>query len=1182
MSHRRSEYNADRRRNHQSIASYATNLSRADSSVSFASAWTAESAEARQIRIAQFPSPPTGFPITSQTLDTDTEKTPTRSDFGIINATHEQGRPSPPQVVASSSKGGETNPPSLARRGRIPSLRVDTHLRDRPPTIAEEGTATHSRNPAPSSYKRPPSFEWQEAGSILSIDSTEDRLLSTSFITSLLGEHQLTRNAPVPARERPPRQPQRSRFEVPTPVSDVQSSITAGVSPHPLSGVEPYGPSESLHGHDRPVHVAQTLVTYPPSPPEPGSSSPAPNKQPASHWRQQQTVYPLTPTSSQIIKLDDVERPRSNRNSAEYSETLASVIDEQIQSAVRTKSVPWSRASNGARPIGVAPAYTVQTNSWKHGSLSSNNTTRTDPPKHIPDIPQSVGGHDDATGFEFDDMSYVKREDNLHHSRHFSPALPSTAGTSREYFDDVIGSSQSSRRRRRQSLKSNVSSFVSRVSRSTLGSIRQVRWLSRRPLPDLPPLPNAPPEIYLDEDTRKTEEQIPLPALMKRAGALEDMLAHSRSSTNNNSSRRSRQPLEKSYSGLHDENYSDYDDYMRRTMRSSDLNVHPGGPRPLTRTFSFLRRASQMPPPDQTTQLRRASNNKDQRNTRKKRMHLILSLIILAILLAVGAGIGLYVNFRKNGQPKCDGNFTGAACDLDASCVCTSAGVGQCNQLAQSLVDLIPTVNEIFTANFTPASMSNAVWNAQGSPVGSLCAQQALLVDVAPGLQVALSPNRTAWAQAAILWNVALSADLSATLALRTFAAKAPWTSLLTMDGPLQNSTPTFQTTQSGFVFDFGAQTVTPPDFSFQTDGTLNPDQLVELGPIATQALNRMYSFGAASATQRQKSLTNYWQTVLQQQAADLPKFLQVVRSGPFLIPFDSTGRPNGQPVVNLLTTSATAAFPPPLACYPGLSTSQFQQVNTIESSVFGLSAAQPPVSFDTSCFPSRPVYGVVDFLNLRLPFLDSRTGFAKQAAVVTTAATPRVVVYSGEVLSAIPWSNTPPNISTAALQPREYGTRDHINHVVLNYLTAIQNTTLAMELVKFVLQGSSAPPPNSSDLFNALSSLPTMEFAMFGSVTPPDLGGAVSAFSTPTGNLFFGSSQAQAFRTWALQQSTDVVAWTEFATSPEVVHEGAATDQGFESVWTPAAQLIQAGLNDPSTVGNVTRAFASLGKFSP
>jgi hypothetical protein len=250
---------------------------------------------------------------------------------------------------------------------------------------------------------------------------------------------------------------------------------------------------------------------------------------------------------------------------------------------------------------------------------------------------------------------------------------------------------------------------------------------------------------------------------------------------------------------------------------------------------------------------------------------------------------------------------------------------------------------------------------------------------------------------------------------------------------------------------------------------------------------------------------------------------------------------------------------------------------------VFGLDAASSISSFSDSCFSTRPIYGVVDLLRLRLPFPDDRESVALQAAALSEDAKIRAVLYSGEVLSALPTSSTFPNISHSQTDPREFGTIDFMDHVLLNYLSSISNITLATQLASHVLSAtsSSSPPANTSDLAKALSTLPVIEFALFGVIKPQDISATVSSFSTPKGELFFGSDAGQTFRDWALLNASAQVQWTEKAVSAESVHETASVNDDFERVWTPASQLVAQGPTNEDDVGKVVASLDSLGLFS-
>ena len=312
-----------------------------------------------------------------------------------------------------------------------------------------------------------------------------------------------------------------------------------------------------------------------------------------------------------------------------------------------------------------------------------------------------------------------------------------------------------------------------------------------------------------------------------------------------------------------------------------------------------------------------------------------------------------------------------------------------------------------------------------------------------------------------------------------------------------------------------------------------------------------------------------------------LPTFLQAFKTSPVMLPFDATASPGGQSIANLLNNSInkTLSFPPPVACLPGLNATQLGQINAVETTAFALDPVQKAqTQLDTSCFANRPVYGVLDVLRARLPFADGRKGVAQQAVILNSDASVRAILHSGEILSALPGSANV-TITEANIDPRRFGTLSHLNHIALKWLQAFPTTNLAVEAAKFLLTSPTVPPTSESILFNA--NIPPVEVAVFGVVFLSDISSFVSSFSTPTGSLFFGSSQGQSFRKWALQNPS-TIAWSSSASSPQVVHETQATNSAFEQVWTGSEALIQKGATDASTVAVVTNALGGQGLFSP
>ena len=140
----------------------------------------------------------------------------------------------------------------------------------------------------------------------------------------------------------------------------------------------------------------------------------------------------------------------------------------------------------------------------------------------------------------------------------------------------------------------------------------------------------------------------------------------------------------------------------------------------------------------------------------------------------------------------------------------------------------------------------NALSSSGVSALSNDCAAQARVVDVAPALDSQTVPNRTEWAQGALLWSLVSSQNASAVGELRGFISQAPWSNL-PGDSPVTGGLPKFSTTQLGFTFDFAAQTLSEPSVSFVTDGQPSSAQLAEVGSTARAALDRMYSFAAGT-----------------------------------------------------------------------------------------------------------------------------------------------------------------------------------------------------------------------------------------------------------------------------------------------------------------------------------------------
>ncbi|KAF7800037.1 hypothetical protein EIP86_011280 [Pleurotus ostreatoroseus] len=730
--------------------------------------------------------------------------------------------------------------------------------------------------------------------------------------------------------------------------------------------------------------------------------------------------------------------------------------------------------------------------------------------------------------------------------------------------------------------RSYVSSLVARISHSTGGpdrrSLKQVASnLRRKPLPPVPPLPNG-----NVRDIMRAESELPLPDLVTRAQALSRLLdkGHRPHSLVQSAG----EPKPRFGAGPAD---------------GLGEEVIYGGTHP---ALGPVRRKGRA---DVAEGVEGAPDAHDRRRicgclgalSRRQRLWLciVLGVVLVGIIVGVAAGVTTH---HKNSQHTCHGNFTGTLCDLDATCKLVQQSDGSSIPLAESLFNLVPNVNQLYGESFTASSIAQAVWNAQGSPTGSNCAAQANLIDVAP-LDPQTSLTRTTWAQTALLWNLVLSQDATATATLQSFIRGRPWSSLKPVDGIADDPDGTFSTTVSGWQFDFAQQTITPPPQTFENVGQPTQAQLDAVDTTAGNVLNRMYTYALgmftdlvcdppliyfipASNTQQQHALSRYWTSVLQRSPGDLTNFVSNVRGSRILLPFDSTLSLGNLHVADLLGNSSTAPFPPPLACYPGLQPAQMNLLNSMETTVFNLSEASTATSFDTSCYPGRPIYGVLDILHLRLPFTNPN-GVAQQAAVLNADVSSRAVVYNGSVLSPLPTANANGSVVP---DPRQYGTMNNLNHVLLQYLTSITDMGVVHALVDYVLENTAVPPDadSSSALFAAIPTLPTIEVAVFGSVTPSDIDFAVSSLSAPNGSLYFGTSESLSLRQWATTTLNQEVKWAEFANASLIVPETPATDANpsFDAIWNASYTFFHSHNNAIVTVSNITQSFSDTNLLAP
>ncbi|KAF9569666.1 hypothetical protein CPC08DRAFT_677297 [Agrocybe pediades] len=1025
--------------------------------------------------LGRFPEPPSSIP-----------STPIRSNFGNNSP--------------SRSTFGQSSLPAISALRRVLPQPQPSEVATHSPLSSNQSPSFDPLNPhlsasdpltRPTTSTNTTSIDWHNAASNLAVDAAEDRLLPTSFITTLLQQNKELR-----------RQRRTSHG------SDAFSGISEMTYPPPMSQYEPRAnisnlvPAGSSHRHT------------------PGRALPSPPQYKPQESRPPPSAFP------QNSKV-------ANRMSGD-SETLHSA---QGHSAIVRG--PDSSRMRDPSVVGIASAMLY----GYSGSSQISSTQDSDTIRSM-----------DKGGYQNKLSPTYESGDELDYKGHkIDPDFTTSPATDahRRFLRENASRDPTASRNSLHSTRSTSASFMSRISGLSLRRI--IPWRRVKPLPPVPLIPNI--SVAAENAHRKADDSTPLPELVNRAGLLQVMLDNG----------------QHPYNSLHDRH--DIPNPVGMTYEEYEAEVKKEGfTSPLASTMS--KPMSFHPSP------RGPYASPRNAPSRKKRCIILLSFIVIAVLAAIGAGVGATLGRKKTGpQFDCKGNFTGAGCSLDTTCVCTSST--NCNGLAQAIIHLIPVMNREFGTNMTEASTYSNIWLMQGSPSTSDCAAQALLLDVGPGINQLTAPNRTQWARSAMLWNAVQTQDIDVTQKMTQFVQSLPWDTLSSTDGPTTAGAP-FTTTVAGFTYDYAAQTITQPPASFATLGQPSSEQISRVSSTAQTALDRMYTYAQASSLQQQTALKKYWVSVLLQRPADLPTFTGVLSAAPILLPFNASSKT----IRNLYVSSPSSSFPPPLSCFPGLSSSLTQRIASLESTVFGLQPAASAGQFDPTCYRDRPVYGTLDVLNLRLPSVDGRTGTDKQAAILSHKASSRVVLYQGDLLSGIDVSSTSGGtLSSTQIDPRQYGTLSFSDHVVLRYLQSFPNVTLATAFIDFILNTATklnVPPDVSSTLFQSLQSIPILEVAVFGDIPPSDLTSTVSPFTNPSGTLFFGSDDGAAMRNWTINTIAGPVIWTENATSPVVARDtSVAESDTITLTWNAISLAIShniAGIG----LANITSTLERTNRFAP
>lgn len=847
MSQPESSGPSQKRPTHLSVASSGTNASGiAESTLSYASDFT----------VSQFPVPPQTPDGSSATPTTPTLAhhyppaipdygTPTHFEFGTPPSSRSGSRArsnteSQPGVDRTASdyrstKSGVSSSTQKTERPDVPPLQIAKPLKTngRLPGVSSPSStlvatahswkrfsnghppvssiAFHKRPESPASLVAESSiYNWSDSGSGISVNPSEERLLSTSFITSLLSQSPEPRLAPE--------KPSGKTKSLPGSTIHTGRSRTSATTNSSKNTRKSAAPTDTHQSFPASVSPSDLYTAE-------GLPSPDPRRT-------------LMPTA-------DESRTISGRPSTEENSEMLHATEGQLVSAVRTTSLAFPRGMSIARAVNVEPAYLVPASNSRNSMgpseimIPSSTSARTStsfaskPPSHTADTPQDVRMN---RPFDAHGIPRVSEEDSMRPTAAEQDNSPAYGA----------GPSRRSRLQRNNSLKSVVSSLVSRISHTSAAQrARYMAWLRNRPLPPLPPLPNPAPGLAEREDIKKSEEGIPLPMLVKRA----DML---RGKLNSGFSRAGSLLTDSDYrykegSNVAVEHYADGE----YSQISGGTNLHQ-------RRSSLFSRISRMrnqhgnsqwqdaPPVPPLPNIRSLPSSDSVKRRKRRRLGIIIACILIVLVIVIAIPVGVVEHNKHHNSVVCNGNMTGAACTLDATCECTTSD-GTCKPLARSLALLVPTVNSIFAANFTGSQLSDAVVSIVGTSTSGLCTKQAKLVDVEPGLDSASAPNRTAWAQAAILWNIGMSEDVNATTTLQEFVSSAPWKDLSSADGPTTDPSSGFAFVASGFTFDFALQSVAPLKQTFVNTAKPTDAQLGEVSVVAGQVLDRMYSYATGT-----------------------------------------------------------------------------------------------------------------------------------------------------------------------------------------------------------------------------------------------------------------------------------------------------------------------------------------------
>jgi hypothetical protein len=202
-----------------------------------------------------------------------------------------------------------------------------------------------------------------------------------------------------------------------------------------------------------------------------------------------------------------------------------------------------------------------------------------------------------------------------------------------------------------------------------------------------------------------------------------------------------------------------------------------------------------------------------------------------------------------------------------------------------------------------------------------------------------------------------------------------------------------------------------------------------------------------------------------------------------------------------------------------------------------------------------------------------------QHAAVLNRDSNSRIIFSVGKGFSGL--FNGTVSLAPSQLDARQYGTVNFLDHVILQYLTSIDDINIANSLIKFILDSSvavrAAPAAPSSALYRAMKTIHSIEVAVFGDIMPSDFSMIVSPFAIESGALFFGSDDGGVLRNWTIGTAHLPIVWTENATSSLVVRDNSLGDNPVTRAWTS----VSLALSSTTNVGVVNITNALMGTLS-